>query len=60
MALPIWGLFMKKCYADKDLDVSKEEFEKPSELSIRVNCNEVPSPTTFTDDEEDLNDIIDF
>jgi penicillin-binding protein 1A len=60
MALPIWGLFMKKCYADKDLEVSKDEFEKPSELSIRVNCNEVPSPTTFTDDEEDLNDIIDF
>lgn len=60
MALPIWGLFMKKCYADKDLEVSKEEFEKPSELSIRVDCNEVPSPTTFTDDEDDLNDIIDF
>lgn len=60
MALPIWGLFMKKCYADKDLEVSKEEFERPSELSIRVDCNEVPSPTTFTDDEEDLNDIIDF
>jgi penicillin-binding protein 1A len=60
MALPIWGLFMKKCYADKDLEVSKDEFEKPSELSIRVDCNEVPSPTTFTDDEEDLNDIIDF
>jgi penicillin-binding protein 1A len=60
MALPIWGLFMKKCYADKDLEVSKEEFEKPEELSIRVNCNEVPSPTTFTDDDDDLNDIIDF
>lgn len=60
MALPIWALFMKKCYADKDLEVSKDEFEKPSELSIRVDCNEVPSPTTFTDDEQDLNDIIDF
>ncbi|TPV35007.1 penicillin-binding protein [Paucihalobacter ruber] len=60
MALPIWGLFMKKCYADENLEVSKDEFEKPSELSIRVNCNEVPSPTTFTDDEDDLNDIIDF
>lgn len=60
MALPIWGLFMKKCYADKDLELSKEEFEKPSELSIRVDCNEVPSPITFTDDEDDLNDIIDF
>jgi penicillin-binding protein 1A len=60
MALPIWGLFMKKCYSDESLEVSKDEFEKPSELSIRVDCNEVPSPTTFTDDDEDLNDIIDF
>ena len=24
MALPIWGLFMKKCYKDPDLNVSKE------------------------------------
>src|SRR5690606_8992647 len=26
MALPIWGLYMKKCYADKNLDVSTGEF----------------------------------
>jgi penicillin-binding protein 1A len=38
MALPIWGLFMKKCYADSDLDVSKEPFERPENLSIKVDC----------------------
>ncbi|WP_339754172.1 transglycosylase domain-containing protein [uncultured Winogradskyella sp.] len=38
MALPIWGLYMKACYADKTLNVSKEKFEKPSELSINVDC----------------------
>lgn len=38
MALPIWGLFMKACYADETLDVSTAEFEKPSDLSINIDC----------------------
>ena len=38
MALPIWGLFMKSCYADETLDVSKGEFERPENLSIAVDC----------------------
>jgi penicillin-binding protein 1A len=37
-ALPIWGYFMKKCYDDKDLQVSKDEFERPKNLSIKVDC----------------------
>lgn len=38
MALPIWALFMKKCYADPSLHISKESFEKPKDFSIRVDC----------------------
>ena len=38
MALPIWGIFMKKCYADKSLYVSDEEFDRPSNMSILVDC----------------------
>ncbi len=38
MALPIWGLYMKKCYADKTLKVSKEAFKKPESLTIEVDC----------------------
>ncbi|MEO8233946.1 MAG: transglycosylase domain-containing protein [Flavobacterium sp.] len=38
MALPIWGLFMKKCYADPNLHVSKEDFERPKNLTINVDC----------------------
>lgn len=38
MALPIWGLYMKSCYADESLDVSTGNFEKPSDLSINVDC----------------------
>src|SRR5690606_35783306 len=38
MALPIWGMSMKKCYADEDLQISQEDFEAPVEMSIRVDC----------------------
>jgi penicillin-binding protein 1A len=40
MALPSWALFMKKCYADKNLNISKEDFERPRNLSININCVE--------------------
>lgn len=64
MALPIWGLFMKKCYADDALFVSKEEFPKPDEedMTIRVDCDKVdPSKgNTNEDDPEDKLDGIDF
>jgi penicillin-binding protein 1A len=42
MSLPSWALFMQKCYADKTLKISKEEFEKPENLSININCEEKP------------------
>lgn len=37
-ALPIWGYMMKKCYEDKDLLISKDPFERPANLSIKVDC----------------------
>jgi penicillin-binding protein 1A len=37
-ALPIWALFMKKCYADKTLKVSTGEFNKPADMKINVDC----------------------
>ena len=40
MALPIWGLFMKKCYADETLNVSKDNFRKPGKISIETNCED--------------------
>ncbi|MDC9721164.1 MAG: transglycosylase domain-containing protein [Urechidicola sp.] len=39
MALPIWAIYYKKLYADTSLNVSLEEFEKPEEISIQINCN---------------------
>ena len=42
-ALPVWGYFMKKCYEDETLKVSKEEFDRPSNLSIKVDCYTRPA-----------------
>lgn len=63
MALPIWALFMKKCYADPNLGVSKDKFPEPEELTINVDC----SKTTKKDDggegdpdDDQNNDGIDF
>ncbi|GGD79712.1 penicillin-binding protein 1A [Planktosalinus lacus] len=39
MALPIWGLYMKKCYENEDLGVSKEDFKRPENLSIETDCS---------------------
>jgi len=39
MALPIWGVYMKSCIEDKNLDVSTSDFERPVDLSIEVDCS---------------------
>ena len=41
-ALPVWAYFMKLCYADPELKVSKSEFERPANLSIKVDCYSAP------------------
>jgi penicillin-binding protein 1A len=41
MSLPSFALFLKKCYADESLNISQEEFEKPENLSININCGEI-------------------
>ena len=38
MALPIWALYMKQCYANKELGISDGRFKKPSNLSIETDC----------------------
>lgn len=42
MALPIWGIYMKKCYEDDTLEVSEKPFERPENLSIAVDCWRAP------------------
>ncbi len=39
MALPIWGVYMKRCYLDSNLNISKASFEVPPTLAIPVECS---------------------
>ena len=40
MALPIWALYMKQVYEDKDIEISTGAFEKPEgELSVELDCD---------------------
>ncbi|WP_417784899.1 penicillin-binding protein 1A [Tenacibaculum sp.] len=44
MSLPTWAMFMRKCYEDKTLEVSKGNFEKPKDISINLDCSKVEEP----------------
>lgn len=49
MALPIWALYMQKVLADKTLQISKGDFERPVQpLSVQLDCDK------FEKDQEDL------
>jgi len=58
MALPIWALYMKACYADNTLNVSEGNFEKPSSLNIDIDCEARDEGDLGKD--EDTEDTIDF
>lgn len=36
-ALPVWALFMKKCYSDPSLKLEKIDFEKPEGMNVDLN-----------------------
>ena len=57
MALPIWGIYMKKVYGDPNLDVSSGEFPRPDNLSIETNCN---TYSRGRENEPDLPDELEF
>lgn len=43
ISLPVWALFMEKCYADKNLKISKGNFEKPENpIKTQLNCKIKP------------------
>jgi penicillin-binding protein 1A len=58
MALPIWGLYMKKNYEDKDLGISEGEFTRPENMTINVNCDKVRGEKeNNVDPDDDLEDL---
>jgi len=54
-ALPIWGEFFKRIYADPRLKLDPQPFEAPASMSIRLNCSEAkPVPTTTAKKLQDI------
>ncbi len=59
MALPIWANYMKSCYADSTLVVSKDAFVAPEYVSIPLDCDSLSitrQQKSFFKD-EDLSDL---
>ena len=57
MALPIWALYMKKCYADKTLNVSDGNFKKPGKLTIETDCSKWKEDNTDDFEDEDFDEF---
>ncbi len=58
MALPIWGLYMKKNYENKELGVSDGEFPEPEDMTIELDCTKpVEDPNEPKDIDDDLEDL---
>lgn len=56
MALPIWGYYMQKVYADTSIHISQGDFEIPEKkISIELDCNkeaqEIKSDWDISEDE---------
>ena len=51
MALPIWALYMKKVYADPNMNISTGDFERPkSPLSVELDCSRYIDPNKARQD----------
>ncbi|MEN8124423.1 MAG: transglycosylase domain-containing protein [Bacteroidota bacterium] len=60
MALPIWALYMQKCYTDETLEISKDDFEKPEGLSIQVDCDDIEDEKDKKEKQPEEDEEIDF
>ena len=57
MALPIWAEYMTRVYKDKDLGISKEDFEEPNRLSIELDCDKFKKDHIDFDEEADTEEF---
>ncbi len=52
-ALPIWGTYMKKVFADPDLNYSKSDFERPEKpLGVELDCSKYKKANTDQDNDD--------
>ncbi len=58
MALPIWGIYMKKNYENEELGISDGAFPKPDNLSIQVDCDKIAEEAAKkVNSDDDLEDL---
>ncbi|NPA43427.1 MAG: PBP1A family penicillin-binding protein [Chlorobi bacterium] len=57
MALPIWALYMKKNYADKELGVSDKPFKRPPGVDINLDCEKPSDSPTGQPEDSPLEDL---
>ena len=55
MALPIWALYMKDVYNDKQLHISQRNFDKPKSFSIELDCREYEKKTDVNEYDDPQN-----
>ncbi|MDR1985076.1 MAG: transglycosylase domain-containing protein [Prevotellaceae bacterium] len=56
MALPIWGIFMKKVLNDNRLNISKDDvFEKPVNIQLNFDCDTVDTTEDVENRQENEN-----
>lgn len=55
-ALPIWGYYMKKVYADKSLKISTQDFEKPEGYNL-FDCSEFMNQNSDLIKQIDLKEV---
>ncbi|MCS6822723.1 MAG: transglycosylase domain-containing protein [Cytophagaceae bacterium] len=49
-ALPIWGLFMEKVFADSTINIKKERFPRPQKLTVNLDCSKYNSSDPMVKD----------
>ena len=54
MALPIWGLYMKKCYENENLGISLEDFLAPEDLYNPNDCESIKPIENIDSDADDI------
>ncbi|NQX82532.1 MAG: transglycosylase domain-containing protein [Flavobacteriaceae bacterium] len=59
MALPTWAIYMRKCYADSSLNISDQDFERPENLNVRIDCDDDINLSTQENGSSD-SDYIEF
>ena len=50
-ALPIWGYYMNKVYADSTIGISQEDFPSPINGVSGIDCNQYLINTSVPSDE---------